>query len=194
MAVASLVFAGAFGLLAVGVRAWIHTRRTGRSPFRGGAGVAGVVAVLGNAAAIVAGPVLDVVTGRGRLVHGPLWVGLGLLLAASGLAGTVWAQLAMGDAWRIGVDPGERTRLVVAGPFRWVRNPIYTSMMLFAAGLALMVTNVASLAGLAFVIVALELHVRHVEEPYLAAAFAQEYRGYSQEVGRFLPGVGRLAA
>jgi protein-S-isoprenylcysteine O-methyltransferase Ste14 len=41
-----------------------------------------------------------------------------------GLAGSLLAQLAMGDSWRIGVDESEKTELVTAGPFAVVRNPI----------------------------------------------------------------------
>ena len=150
MAVVSLGFTALFGLLAVAVRAWLHAKRTGRNPFRGGAGLGGVAAVAGNGVAFAAGPVLDLAGVSGRLAHGAVVAATGLVLAAVGLGVTLWAQLAMGDAWRIGVDPDERTRLVTNGPFTWVRNPIYTAMIVFAAGLALMVPNVASVLGFAY--------------------------------------------
>ena len=56
-------------------------------------------------------------------------IGLGFALMLVGILSTLWAQLAMGDSWRSGVDVGERTRLVTSGPFAWVRNPIFTSML-----------------------------------------------------------------
>jgi protein-S-isoprenylcysteine O-methyltransferase Ste14 len=43
------------------------------------------------------------------------------LLYVAGLGGTLWAQFAMGDAWRIGVRETERTSLVARGPVRWPR-------------------------------------------------------------------------
>ena len=35
----------------------------------------------------------------------------------------------MGESWRIGVDPSETTTLVRTGVFGWVRNPIFTAML-----------------------------------------------------------------
>ena len=49
----------------------------------------------------------------------------------------------------------------------------------------------AGLAGLLVLLVALELQVRGVEEPYLRAVHGSHYRAYEAEVGRFLPALGR---
>jgi protein-S-isoprenylcysteine O-methyltransferase Ste14 len=65
----------------------------------------------------------------------------------AGIVAMFGAQLAMGDAWRIGLDETERTGLVTGGPFRLVRNPIYTAMAVVGLGLALMVPNLVALAG-----------------------------------------------
>jgi protein-S-isoprenylcysteine O-methyltransferase Ste14 len=98
----------------------------------------------------------------------------------------------MGEAWRIGVDPGERTRLVTGGPFALVRNPIYAAMIPFFAGVALLVPNALTIAGAVLLVVALELQTRLVEEPYLRGVHGSEYGDYAARVGRFLPGLGRL--
>lgn len=98
----------------------------------------------------------------------------------------------MGDQWRIGVDPAERTQLVTAGPFALVRNPIFSGMLPTSLGLALMVPNVVALAGLAALLAALELQVRVVEEPYLLDVHGDRYADYAARVGRFVPGVGRM--
>lgn len=45
----------------------------------------------------------------------------GTLVAIAGITATVYAQLQMGDAWRIGVDEQETTTLVRTGVFGWVR-------------------------------------------------------------------------
>lgn len=44
-----------------------------------------------------------------------------------GIAATLYAQIAMGNSWRIGVDPTERTTLVTNGPFALVRNPTFAA-------------------------------------------------------------------
>ena len=98
----------------------------------------------------------------------------------------------MGDSWRIGVDPIERTALVTNGAFAVVRNPIFTAMLVTATGLTMTIPNVISIVGLAALIAALEVQVRLVEEPYLLTAQGDDYRTYAQRVGRFAPRIGRL--
>jgi protein-S-isoprenylcysteine O-methyltransferase Ste14 len=114
------------------------------------------------------------------------------VLAALGVAATLAAQLAMGASWRIGVDEDERTTLVTTGPFALARNPIFTAMIITAAGLAAMVPNLVALTALALTIVAIQLQVRAVEEPYLQRVHGPDYHRYAARVGRFLPGIGRL--
>lgn len=108
--------------------------------------------------------------------------------------GTVVAQLAMGDSWRIGVDTSERTELVTGGPFEIVRNPIFTAMLAAALGLTLLVPNVLALVGFVALLIGLELHVRLVAEPYLLRTHGGRYRRYAGRTGRFMPGLGRRVA
>jgi protein-S-isoprenylcysteine O-methyltransferase Ste14 len=119
---------------------------------------------------------------------------LGFALFGLGLVGTLIAQLAMGDSWRIGVDESERTELVTAGPFAVVRNPIFAAMVPTTLGLTLLVPNVVALAAFLALLAALELQVRLVEEPYLMRAHGERYLAYASRVGRFVPGVGKLKA
>jgi protein-S-isoprenylcysteine O-methyltransferase Ste14 len=116
----------------------------------------------------------------------------GIALAVGGMTITVLSQLAMGNAWRIGVEPSEQTELVTGGPFAIVRNPIYSGMIPFFFGIALLVPSPLTIAGAASVLAALELQTRVVEEPYLLRTHGEAYSGYAARVGRFLPGLGRL--
>jgi protein-S-isoprenylcysteine O-methyltransferase Ste14 len=183
--------------LAFGLRGWLQWRRTGDHGFRFGAFAAapaeragGLLFVLALALGLAA-PVLEL-TGALYAFEALRTPVLGALLAVAGIAGTLHAQLEMGASWRVGVDPSERTALRTDGPFRWVRNPIFSWMLFTAAGLALLVPNVASLAGLVLLGVALELQVRLVEEPYLRRTHGAAYADWAARTGRFLPGVGRL--
>jgi protein-S-isoprenylcysteine O-methyltransferase Ste14 len=194
MAWVSLGLSGLFGLLAVGVRGWVHRRRTGRSPIRGGAGMSGWVGLGALALAFVAGPVAELAFDATRLVDSDWLAALGLALSLLGLAALLWSQSSMGDSLRIGVDPSERTALVTAGPFRWVRNPIYSAMLVYVAGVVLLVPNVASLVAFGVLALGLDLHVRLVEEPYLVTTHGSSYASYAARVGRFVPGVGKLTA
>jgi len=190
-----------FVALAFGLRIAVHLRRTGTTGFIGLSRDAGVLDVTVGALfvlALVAGALAPCLQLAGLVRP---WRGLdvaavrvaAVALYGAGLAGTLWAQFAMGDAWRLGVRrETERTALVAGGPFRWVRNPIYSSMLLAALGLALAAPNVLSALALVVLLVALELQVRFVEEPYLTRAHGTSYRDYASRTGRFVPGWGRL--
>lgn len=201
MATLALVLYVIYLLLAFGLRTLIQLRRTGSTGFHGLGGrpgsaewIAGVgftVALLVGAAAPVLA-LLDVVEPIAALdttaAHGA-----GLLFAVGGIGLTFYAQVAMGASWRIGVDPEERTQLVTGGPFALVRNPIFAAMLPTALGLTLLVPSWVAITGLLGLVVALELQVRVVEEPYLLQAHGRDYADYAAEVGRFVPGIGRLA-
>ena len=187
-----------FGVLGFGWRAWLQHRRTGSTGFRGVSGRIGSVewaAGVGFAAALVVtvvGPALQY-SGIIRPLGDARWMLVaGIVMAICGIALTVWAQLDMGDSWRIGVDAGETTELVQTRAFGLVRNPIYTAMLIFGFGIALLTSNFVTIAGLVLTIGALELQVRRVEEPYLLAKHGAAYRRYTASVGRFIPGVGLI--
>ena len=199
MAVTALVLYALWFALALGLRTLVALRRTGDSGFRGisgtprslawWAGVLFAVALLVG----VAAPVADL-AGMPRLVESSAVTASGLVIALVGIGATLAAQLSMGDSWRIGIDDHERTELVTRGAFTLARNPIFTAMTITAVGLAAMVTNVIGVGGVVALIVALELHVRGVEERYLRRVHGAAYDRYAAQVGRFLPGVGRLRA
>jgi protein-S-isoprenylcysteine O-methyltransferase Ste14 len=200
MAAAALVLYGVSLTITFGVRVAIQLRRTGSTGLRslppdagplewvaGGMFVAGLI--MGGTAPILALlGVLEPIPALDRAVGN--WIGL--VLALCGIVLTFGAQLAMGDSWRVGVDPEERTVLVTDGPFRLVRNPIYSAMLPTVFGLVLMVPSVLALVALPCLLVALELQVRLVEEPYLLRTHGKEYASYAARVGRFVPGVGLL--
>jgi len=200
MAVAALVLYGFSLALTFGVRIAVQVRRTGSTGVHGispdatlverFAGVLfGVGLVAGAAAPVLA--LLDVLEPIGAL-DGPVGHVVGAMLAVAGILLTFGAQLAMGDAWRVGVDPEERTELVTGGPFGVVRNPIYSAMIPTVLGLVLMVPNVVAVCAFAALVLALELQVRLVEEPYLREVHGEAYSAYAAQVGRFVPGIGLL--
>jgi protein-S-isoprenylcysteine O-methyltransferase Ste14 len=200
MTTAALVLYFASLVITFGVRVAIQLRHTGSTGLHGlppGAGpwewvaggtfIAGLL--MGGAAPILA--LLDVLEPIPAL-DGPVGNWVGLALAVCGIAATFAAQLAMGDSWRVGVDPEERTELVTDGPFSLVRNPIYSAMLPTVFGLVLMVPSVLSLAAIVTLFIGLEMQVRLVEEPYLLRTHGNEYADYAVRVGRFVPGVGLL--
>ncbi len=178
----------------------LQLRRTGGTGLRGVSGKPGSLewfAGVGVVVAIVLGVAAAALTASGDVervdaLDLPVFHASGVVLYTLGLATIVFSQQWMGRSWRIGVDESERTQLVTGGPFKLVRNPIFTGMSITSAGLALMVPSVVSLASVLLLIGSLQVQTRLVEEPYLTRVHGVQYTGWASRAGRFLPGVGRL--
>lgn len=102
------------------------------------------------------------------------------------------AQGAMGDSWRADVDPDVRTELVTSGPFRVVRNPIFTETGATLIGFALLTPHPLAPFMLAMSLGAITIQVRLVEEPYLHRIHGAAWEAYAARTGRFVPWLGRL--
>lgn len=176
----------------------MHVRATGSTGFRGVSGrpgslpwLGGVSFVLALVLTVLAPVVVWLEVDLLMWQPPPLSDAAAVLAGLAGVAGVWWSQGAMGKAWRIGVDGAERTQLVREGPFGLVRNPIFTFMVLGELALVLALPSVTSIAALALLVVAIELQVRIVEEPYLHRVHGKAYAAYCREVGRFVPWLGR---
>lgn len=185
-----------FGALAFGMRSLLQLIRTGSTGFRGiGGGLRERAAGVGFALGVLLAALASLLSYRGVLppidgLASDAVRAIGLGSYAVGLGLVLWSQLAMGDSWRIGVDPSERTQLVTRGPFGVVRNPIFTSTWLCTAGLLLLAPSALAIAALILLVVSTEAQVRLVEEPYLLGVHGEAYRAYAARVGRFFPGLG----
>jgi protein-S-isoprenylcysteine O-methyltransferase Ste14 len=122
----------------------------------------------------------------------PALLGVGVALVVGGLGVVVAAQRQMGPSWRIGIDTAP-TRLVAAGLFAHIRNPIYLGMILVALGIAAM-TPCGWTLGYSFALIVLLGVQARLEERHLAQTHGEPYRAYAARVGRFLPGLGRVRA
>ena len=196
----ALVLFAVFGVLGFGWRSWLQYRRTGSTGFRGTSGrigstewIAGVGFVVAlmltvSAAILQRANVIQPI----RILTAVSTQATGIAVAMIGIAATVYAQLEMGDSWRIGVDEQETTTLVHTGVFGRVRNPIYTAMFTFGLGIALVTPNLVACVGFVLLVSMIELQVRRVEEPHLLRTHGAAYRAYTASVGRFIPGIGLI--
>jgi protein-S-isoprenylcysteine O-methyltransferase Ste14 len=115
------------------------------------------------------------------------WTGIGLMVVAVPLI--YWMFSSLDTNISPTVVTREQHTLVTAGPYRWIRHPLYTFATLNFIGLILVAANWFMLVT---AIVALwALHVRTpLEEQRLVDAFGDEYRQYMQRTGRYLPKLG----
>ncbi len=113
------------------------------------------------------------------------WAGLGLAAAAFALL--EWAQAALGRNWSLRVQLLEHHELVVSGPYRWVRHPMYTAGLL--ASLAVLLLSANWLAGGCWLLMhgwqfALRIPL---EEGLMTRQFGDAYRRYVRTTGRLFP-------
>lgn len=89
--------------------------------------------------------------------------------------------------WRFQAALTEDHKLITTGPYRWVRNPIYASMlgMLLATGLAKTWWPLL-VAGIIFFVIGTEIRA-HAEERLLAERFGEEFARYKARTPAYLP-------
>jgi protein-S-isoprenylcysteine O-methyltransferase Ste14 len=118
----------------------------------------------------------------------PLFV-VGLVLMALGIFIRQWAVFTLGRFFTadVRVHPGQT--VVERGPYRWVRHPSYSGLLIFFVGLGVALSNWLSLLVLAVVPAAgLLIRIRS-EERALLAALGDDYRRYAATHRRLFPGI-----
>jgi len=113
------------------------------------------------------------------------WAMIAVAVALGG-----WGMLSLGSGLTPLPLPNGQVELVTRGPYRWVRHPIYTAVVMGVAGIAILSRTPAALAIAVTLGLFLALKARW-EEQHLSAAFPG-YAEYAQRVGRLVPGVGRI--
>jgi protein-S-isoprenylcysteine O-methyltransferase Ste14 len=124
--------------------------------------------------------------GRPAAIGLPQVAGTALVLVGAVVA--LWCVLAfalVGKGTPAPFDPPRR--LVVRGPYRWVRNPMYVGAGTALAGAALFYQSVQLLGYLALLLVITHLFVLGYEEPTLRRLFGDQYRAYCRQVRRWWP-------
>lgn len=116
----------------------------------------------------------------------PQWAGI--LIAACGAALALWCVadfICIGKGTPAPFDPPRR--LVVRGPYRFVRNPMYIGAVTAVAGAALYYRSaMLAVYCLAFLLIT-HLFVIFYEEPALHRLFGGEYEAYCRRVHRWRP-------
>ena len=112
----------------------------------------------------------------------------GLLVGAIGLVILLFAIVEFARRGRGTLSPADPpTRLVIAGPYRHVRNPMYAAVLFILAGEVLLSGNAGlALYALAFFVIT-SLFIARFEEPYLERTFGAEYVDYRANVPRWIP-------
>jgi protein-S-isoprenylcysteine O-methyltransferase Ste14 len=110
---------------------------------------------------------------------------LGIVLELLGVVVIVLGAFSLGRSIRAHPEPAPNAELRTAGLYRFVRHPIYSGVLVFAAGLAITSGNLASVIAFAVLVAVLAIKARF-EERLLEGRFAG-YRRYADSIPRFFP-------
>jgi protein-S-isoprenylcysteine O-methyltransferase len=112
------------------------------------------------------------------------WLGAGVVLL--GLVVTIWARLTLGSNWSGEVTFKLDHELIERGPYRYVRHPIYTGILLMALGTATLQARLASFLFCAGLLIGLLFKLR-AEEELLTRHFPEAYPRYRERVRGLIP-------
>lgn len=127
-------------------------------------------------------------SGATREQVGPVQI-VGGVATVLGAAVALWCVLAFALVGRGTPAPFDAPRrLVVRGPYRFVRNPMYIGAGLALAGASLFFTSLALLGYTALFFLITHIFVVSYEEPTLRRRFGEEYETYCARVRRWTPG------
>jgi protein-S-isoprenylcysteine O-methyltransferase Ste14 len=115
---------------------------------------------------------------------------VGMAIGALGAVLALWCVFTFAVVGRGTPPPFDPPRrLVLRGPYRFVRNPMYIGAGLALAGVSLFCGSLALLGFTGGFFLAAHLFVVLYEEPTLRRTFGQEYEAYCQRVRRWWPSV-----
>jgi protein-S-isoprenylcysteine O-methyltransferase Ste14 len=120
------------------------------------------------------------------LPYGVDLVAAGLALTAAGLAFAVWARVHLAGNWSGTVTIKQAHSLVRDGPYRYVRHPIYTGLLVALIGSALVRNEWRGVLAVAIAFAALWRKLG-VEEQFMTEVFGDDYRRYRREVPALIP-------
>ena len=119
------------------------------------------------------------------VVRDPVLWGVGLGLFAIGLGLAVWARVYLGRNWGMPMSTKAEPELVTSGPYKIIRNPIYTGLILAMIGTAIGISVywlIAAVVGGGYFI-----YSAVVEERNMARLFPAAYPAYKQSTKMLIP-------
>lgn len=114
----------------------------------------------------------------------PGWIGVAL--TAAGVAIAIWARWHLGTNWSGVVTLKEGHELIRSGPYRNIRHPIYTGILLAFLGTAVALGEVRGLLAVAIAWLSFYTKARR-EESFLTQEFGDRFAEHVRRTGMFLP-------
>jgi protein-S-isoprenylcysteine O-methyltransferase Ste14 len=113
---------------------------------------------------------------------------LGVTLTILGLGFSAWSRYHLGKNWSSFVRIRKDHQLITTGPYRYVRNPMYTGMLLAFVGAAIAIGEMLILPAFIIGFVSIWLKIK-AEEELLQETFGEEYATYCRSVKALIPAI-----
>jgi len=124
---------------------------------------------------------------RLRILPRDRWIAdLGIGLTAAGLLFAIWARAYLGRNWSGAVTVKVGHQLIRTGPYRWVRHPIYSGLILALIGTAINRGQLRGLIAVVLLWIGFTMKSR-LEERFMTATFGQEYEEFRRTTGGIVP-------
>jgi protein-S-isoprenylcysteine O-methyltransferase Ste14 len=115
-----------------------------------------------------------------------IWASVGLTVEVMGMALAFWARYTLRANWTGRITTAGSQQLVVTGPYKLVRHPIYTGGLLAILGSAIVAGVSSALLGFGLTLIGIWIKLQR-EEAALREHFGSAYEEYSQRVSAVVP-------
>jgi protein-S-isoprenylcysteine O-methyltransferase Ste14 len=114
----------------------------------------------------------------------PFWLGASVMVA--GLFFAVWAREHLGSNWSSSVTIKQDHELVITGPYRVVRHPIYTGILAGLLGTAIALSQLRGFIAFVLIFLMYWLKLR-MEEQWMHSRFGEVYATYAHRTAALVP-------
>lgn len=112
---------------------------------------------------------------------------IGIVLSCFGMAGEIWAAVSLGASYSPTLRIADERVVVTAGPYRWIRHPLYAFWFPVMLGWGFAACNWFIVVSGSVLIFVLAVIRAPQEETMMLKGFGESYREYMARTGRFLP-------
>ena len=116
----------------------------------------------------------------------PFWAAAGAMITGAGLSLAIWARAHLGRNWSATITIKEDHDLTTDGPYRAVRHPIYTGLLVAVVGQAIARGELQEAVAVALALWSFWRKLR-IEERWMREQFGVAYQAYQRQVSALIP-------
>jgi protein-S-isoprenylcysteine O-methyltransferase Ste14 len=164
---------------------WAERRAEARKADKGSL----AILLMGTAAGLAVLGLAPVVFPAAAIRPAPVAFAIGLVVYLAGFAMRRWSEMTLGRYFTFTVMTSADQPVIATGPYRIVRHPGYTGVVLVVIGAGIVTGNWVGLVGWTILVMLPLLYRIRVEERALVAALGESYRSYAAHHKRLIPRV-----